>query len=214
MAGPLYYDRVKDTTATTGTGTWTLANSPPTGSVAFSVVGNGNTCYYVAYSSDQSAWEVGLGTYSTTGPTLARTTILASSNAGSAVNFAAGPTIELVTPAAFFTNAIRLDATANLTAGYTATSYSLGTVTSGTTTLSAANGNVQHYTNGGAHTLAPQSSPSTIIGEIVNNASAGAITVTGFTRVVGAFTTTNAAKFQFISSVTNSSSVLYITQVV
>jgi hypothetical protein len=103
---------------------------------------------------------------------------------------------------------------ANLTAGYTATSYNLSTVSSGTTTLSAANGNIQHMTNNGAFTLAPQSSPSTIALEIVNGASAGAITTSGYTKVVGTFVTTNAAKFQCVSCVTNSSSGLYITEVV
>ena len=103
---------------------------------------------------------------------------------------------------------------ANLTAGYTATSYNLGTVSSGATTLSAANGNIQHMTNNGAFTLAPQSAPSTIALEIVNGSTAGAITTSGYTKVVGSFVTTSGSKFQCVSCVTNSSSALYITEVV
>jgi hypothetical protein len=59
-----------------------------TGYQSFSVVGNGNTTYYTI-ASTSSEWEVGIGTWAT-GNTLARTTVLASSNAGSAVNLSAG----------------------------------------------------------------------------------------------------------------------------
>jgi hypothetical protein len=70
------YNRVQETTTTTGTGTITLAGAVA-GFQSFAVVGNGNTTYYCITSS--TAWEVGLGTYSTTGPTLARTTVYSNS---------------------------------------------------------------------------------------------------------------------------------------
>jgi hypothetical protein len=82
-------DRVKETTTTTGTGTLTLAGAA-TGFQSFSVIGNGNTTYYAISSSSGSEFEVGIGTYTLSGTTLARTTILASSNSGSAVNLSAG----------------------------------------------------------------------------------------------------------------------------
>ena len=69
-------DRIQETTTTTGTGTITLAGAVA-GFQSFAAVGNGNTTYYCITSG--SAWEVGLGTYSTTGPTLARTTIYSNS---------------------------------------------------------------------------------------------------------------------------------------
>lgn len=81
-------DRVQDTTTTTGTGTITLSGTPPVGYQAFSVIGNGNTTYYTIAGT--SEWEVGIGTYTAAGTTLARTTVLASSNAGALVNFSAG----------------------------------------------------------------------------------------------------------------------------
>lgn len=81
-------DRVRDTTTTTGTGTVTLSGTAPTGYQNFSSIGNGNTTYYTINGG--SEWEVGIGTYSSTGPTLARTTVLSSSNSGSLVNFSAG----------------------------------------------------------------------------------------------------------------------------
>lgn len=82
-------DRVKETTTTTGTGSVTLLGAA-TGYQSFAAIGNTNTTYYCIASQTGSEWEVGLGTYSTTGPTLARTTVIASSNAGSLVNFSAG----------------------------------------------------------------------------------------------------------------------------
>ena len=80
-------DRVKETTTTTGTGTITLAGAA-SGFQAFSVIGDGNTTYYTIAGG--SEFEVGVGTYTLSGTTLSRTTILESSNAGSAVNFSAG----------------------------------------------------------------------------------------------------------------------------
>jgi hypothetical protein len=82
-------DRVKETTTTTGTGSLSLLGAS-VGYQAFSVIGNGNTCYYAISSITGNEWEVGIGTYSTTGPTLARTTILSSSNSGSVVNLSVG----------------------------------------------------------------------------------------------------------------------------
>ena len=82
-------DRVKETTTTTGTGTVTLAGAS-TGFQSFAVIGNGNTTYYVIAGQGTAEWEVGIGTYTSAGTTLARTTVLASSNAGSLVSFSSG----------------------------------------------------------------------------------------------------------------------------
>lgn len=82
-------DRVKDTTTTTGTGTVTLSGTAPIGYVSFgTAIGNGNNTYYTITAG--SEWEVGIGTYSSTGPTLSRDTVLASSAAGAKVTFSAG----------------------------------------------------------------------------------------------------------------------------
>lgn len=91
MALPIIYDRVKDTTTTTGTGTVTLANSAPTGYVTFGTAAGGNVdVYYLIQNSTMSEWEVGIGTYTHSGTTLSRTTILKSTNSNNAVNFSAG----------------------------------------------------------------------------------------------------------------------------
>lgn len=81
-------DRVKETTTTTGTGTYTLAGAED-GFQAFSAIGDGNITYYTATNASGD-WEVGIGTYTASGTTLARTTILSSSNGGSAVDWSAG----------------------------------------------------------------------------------------------------------------------------
>jgi hypothetical protein len=82
-------DRVKETTTTTGTGTITLAGAS-TGFQSFSAIGNGNTTYYTIAGQTVAEWEVGLGTYTSSGTTLSRDVVLSSSNSGSLVNFSAG----------------------------------------------------------------------------------------------------------------------------
>ena len=82
-------DRVKETSTTTGTGTFTLAGAV-TGFQTFAAIGDGNTTYYAIVLQGGSEWEVGLGTYTSSGTTLSRDTILSSSNSNNAVNFSAG----------------------------------------------------------------------------------------------------------------------------
>lgn len=82
-------DRVKSSTTTTGTGTITLG-AAALGFQAFSVIGDGNTTYYTITDTVNGTWEVGIGTYTASGTTLSRDTVLESSNSGSLVNFAAG----------------------------------------------------------------------------------------------------------------------------
>jgi len=81
-------DRVFEYTTTTGTGTLTLAGTK-SGYQQFATVGNGNTTYYTIVA-ENGDWESGIGTYTSSGTTLARTTVLSSSNSNNLVNFAAG----------------------------------------------------------------------------------------------------------------------------
>lgn len=99
-------DRVKETTTTTGTGTVTLLGAS-TGYQSFSAIGNSNTTYYTIAGQTGSEWEVGIGTYTSSGTTLSRDTVLASSNAGSKVVFSAGTKDVFVTyPAEYTANAV------------------------------------------------------------------------------------------------------------
>ena len=80
-------DRVKQQSTTTGTGTYTLSGSF-SGFETFAEVGNGNTTFYCC--TDGTDFEIGIGTYASSGTTLARTTILQSSNSDAAVSWSAG----------------------------------------------------------------------------------------------------------------------------
>lgn len=92
------HDRVKETTTTTGTGTYTLAGAV-TGFETFTAnLDNSDTTYYCC--TDNTDFEIGIGTFTSSGTTLARTTILASSNSNSAVNWSSGTrTIFMTYPA-------------------------------------------------------------------------------------------------------------------
>jgi hypothetical protein len=82
-------DRVRETTSVVGTGAVNLLGYVG-GYQAFSVIGNANTCYYGISDQVGLNWEVGIGTYSSSGNTLARTTVLKSSNSNNLVSFTAG----------------------------------------------------------------------------------------------------------------------------
>lgn len=89
MALNPFFDRIKESTTTTGTGTVTLAGAQ-TGFRAFStVLATNDTCYYTIQGQTPGEWEVGLGTL-TGATTLSRDTVLSSSNSGSLVSFSAG----------------------------------------------------------------------------------------------------------------------------
>lgn len=82
-------DRVRETTVSTGTGVVTL-DGAPVGFQSFAAIGNANTTYYCIADKSGSNWEVGIGTYTASGTTLSRDTVLSSSNAGALVDFGAG----------------------------------------------------------------------------------------------------------------------------
>ena len=92
-------DRVQQTGTANTTVSFTLSGSV-SGYQSFAVIGNSNTTYYAATDTTGN-WEVGVGTYTTSGPTLTRTTILSSSNSGAAVTFSGTVTVFVTYPAEY-----------------------------------------------------------------------------------------------------------------
>ena len=83
-------DRVKETTTTTGQGTVTLLGAA-TGYQSFAAIGNANTTYYTIAGQTGSEWEVGIGTYTSSGTTLSRDTVLSNSLGTTAkISFSSG----------------------------------------------------------------------------------------------------------------------------
>jgi hypothetical protein len=124
-------DRVQEVTTTTGTGTLTLGGAV-LGFQTFAVIGNGNTTYYAIADSVTGDYEVGIGTYTSSGTTLSRTTVLESSNSGSLVNFAAGSKSVFCTYPA--ERAVYLDS-----AGSAVTLLDIGTLGASTANITTAN---------------------------------------------------------------------------
>ena len=125
-------DRVRETTTVTGTGTATLLGAV-SGYQSFAAVGNANTTYYVIANQSASEWEVGIGTYTSSGTTLSRTTVLSSSNGGSLVNFSAGTKDVFVDYPA--SKAVYEDASGNIDS-YPITNGTINGTTVGATTAS------------------------------------------------------------------------------
>jgi len=126
--------------------------------------------------------------------------------------FKAAVNLEIGVDIPSYASAAKLDAEDQaLTGGARVTSKSLGTITSGTVTPDPGDRPLQHYTNNGAHTLAPGSNTGSYLLDITNAASAGAITTSGWTKKVGdAFTTTNGHKFRCSCSVGDAGSLLIV----
>jgi hypothetical protein len=161
-------DRVRDTTTTTGTGTVTLSGTAPTGYQTFGDgIGNGNNTYYTINADSQ--WEVGIGTYTASGTTLARNTVLASSNGGALVNFAAGtkdvfvtyPSEKAVTED--YGNALAATTAANL-AGGAAGSIPYQTAANTTSLLAAGTGVLIGGTTP-SYTMSPSLTQVTVAGD-------------------------------------------------
>ena len=169
------FDRVQETTTTTGTGTVTLGGAV-SGFQSFFNAGfnNGDTTYYCITSG--TAWEVGLGTF-TTGPnSLARTTILSSSNFNSAITLAGTSNVFCVYPAS---KSVYRDSSGNV-AGYNLTAGTINSTTVGATSAST-----------GAFTTL--SASSTVSGTGFSTYLASPPAIGGTTAAAGSFTTLSAS---------------------
>jgi hypothetical protein len=174
-------DRVQETASAPGTGSVTLLGAV-TGFQTFAVIGNGNTTFYTIADQGGSNWEVGIGTYSTSGPTLARTTILSSSNGGLIVNFSSGTQSVFVTYPS--SQSVYEDASGNVSP--------LGTIASGIwqgTTIGVAYGGTGVTTSSGANSVVLRDSNQNIDVNRVNQAN------TNTTAAAGTTTLTTASSY-------------------
>jgi hypothetical protein len=157
-------DRVKETSTTTGTGTFDLDGAALGFETFVSGIGNANTTYY-SIVNENGEFEVGLGTVTDAATdTLSRDTILSSSNSDAAVNFSAGTKDVFCTLPA--SKAVILDSSGNIVAnnGSNLTNLNADNLASGTVpdarfpaTLPAANGSA--LTNLNADNLASGTLP-------------------------------------------------------
>ena len=144
-------DRVQQTSTTTGTADFVLTGAVA-GFQSFAAIGNTNVTYYTAVDPNTGDWEVGIGTYSTTGPTLARTAVLSNSLSTTAkISFAAGAkNVFCVYPAE---KAIYEEVSGNVLIDGGPITV-VGTGVTGYTTFSAALGELYANTNGFAQLYA------------------------------------------------------------
>ena len=167
------YDRIQQTGTANTTVSFTLS-ATTTGYQSFAVVGNGNTTYYSA--NDGTNWEVGLGTYSTTGPTLTRTTILSSSNSGSAVTFTGTVTVFCDYPAG---KAVYQDANGNISNNSFIPGWNSITTAAGTTTLTVTSTYYQRFVGSTTQTVVLPNATTMALGQgfIIDNDSNGNLTL-------------------------------------
>lgn len=176
-------DRVQETSTTAGTGALTLSGAVG-GFQSFAIVGNGNTCYYTIV--DGTEWEVGIGTYSTTGPTLARTTVLSNSSGTTSplsLSSAAKP-VFLTYPSE---KSVNLDASGNVSP--------LGTIASGTwqgSTVGVAYGGTGVTSSSGANSVVLRDANQNVSINRLNQ-STQTITASGGTTVLTAASAFNQA---------------------
>lgn len=204
-------NRAKMTTSTTGTGAITLGSAVD-GFQTFAGAGvsNGDVVAYAI--EDGTAWEIGTGTYTSTGTSLSRT-VLESSNSDTAINLS-GNAVVFITARA--TDILNPATHTTLTAGYDSDVEALGTITSGTVTPEVDSNTKENFktlTANGAFTLAPPSTSSNcaIVIQATNGASAGAITTSGFTFVTGdTYETTSGNDYLFFIYKVGSFSLLNI----
>ena len=165
-------DRVLETTTTAGSGTITLAGAG-TGYQSFAVVGDGNTTYYTI--TDGTNWEVGIGTYTASGTTLSRDTVLSSSAGGDKVTFPIGVKNVFVDyPAG---RAVYGGETGTVTIS------SLAATSAVITNLAATSSNITTLSSGSANITQLQSTSATITTLTGTNWTATSLTLTNALKV-------------------------------
>lgn len=169
-------NRVQESATANTTVSFTLTGAV-LGFQTFAVIGDTNTTYYSATDTSGN-WEVGLGTYSTSGPTLTRTTVYASSNSGSAVTFSGTVSVFVTYPSG---KSVNLDGSGNVSA--------LGTVASGTwqgSTIGVAYGGTGVTSSSGANSVVLRDANQNIAVNRLNQANTDVTAAGGTTALTAA----------------------------
>lgn len=171
-------DRVQQTGTANTTVSFTLSGAV-TGFQSFAVIGNGNTTYYSAFDGAGN-WEVGLGTYSTTGPTLTRTTVYSSSNSNTAVTFSGTVSVFVTYPSS---RSVYEDASGNVSA--------LGTISSGVwngSTIGVAYGGTGVTSSSGANSVMLRDANQNVAINRLNQSNTATTSAAGTTILTAAST--------------------------
>jgi hypothetical protein len=169
-------NRVNESATANTTVSFTLLGAIA-GFQSFAAIGNTNTTYYAATDSS-GGWEVGLGTYATSGPTLTRTTVYASSNSGSAVTFSGTCNVFVTYPSG---SAVYEDASGNVSP--------LGTIASGTwnaTTIGVAYGGTGVTASSGANSVMLRDANQNVAVNRLNQSNTSTVSAAGTTALTAA----------------------------
>lgn len=197
----IYKDRVAVRTNTTGTGAVTLGTAL-SGHRTFgdSGIENGDYVSYLILDSNGN-WETGRGTYSSSGPSLSRD-LLAASSTDEAINLTGNAIVGIGPIALDFEQVIAKDVEDQLiTGGVQPVSKDLGTGSGGNTiTVRVSSRQQQHYINNGSHSIVPTEHYGSCFVDVTNGASAAVPNISAFDHYEGAFTITNGHKFRCVCS--------------
>ena len=169
-------DRVKETSTTAGNGVFTL-DGAASGFQSFAVIGNTNTTYYCIAGQGTNEWEVGIGTYTSSGTTLARTTVLSNSSATepTALVFSVGTKDVFVTYPS--EKSVNLDASGNATALGTPVAFTGTNITGTATAFTASNVTTNANLTGEATSSGSNAvtlTNSAVIGKVITGYVSGA----------------------------------------
>ena len=172
-------DRVQENSTTSGTGTLTLSGAVP-GFQSFAVIGDGNTTFYTIYDNVAQVWEVGIGTYTSSGTTLSRDTVLSTSSGTTSPISLAGNTVSVFVtyPAE---KSVNLNASGNVSP--------LGTISSGTwngSTIGVAYGGTGVTSSSGANSVVLRDANQNIAVNRVNQSNTNTTAAGGTTALTTA----------------------------
>jgi hypothetical protein len=167
-------DRVQETSTANTTVSFSLTGAVLGFRTFTSAITTGNTTYYSATDTSGN-WEVGIGTL-TSSTLLTRTTILSSSNSGSAVTFSGTVNVFTTYPSE---KSVNQDANGNVSANSFTPGWTSNTTASATTTLTVISSYYQRFVGTLTQTVILPDATTVSLGQgfIIDNDSTGNVTL-------------------------------------